>query len=249
MIVRMIGIVCAIGIGIGIVAADNFEVYSGRKGCESIVKDRERGECDAVQRKKNEACNINASCDLDKHKRQIDELKELQEKLKTINDSDRSNMESRIRDLRAQLDSRKAGAADVMKIAQACIDARAAVQDWFKNVAISTTERARDEAMRLRRDLLQKLKDADERRARAKEKRDANQNDSSARDEYERAATAYRDVEKELEAFNNKYGKDIERHADRLISHYREERDRHDEPTKQAENRLQKCKELQGLSY
>jgi hypothetical protein len=158
-------------------------------------------------------------------------------------------MEQTVRELKDALDARKAAAPDVMKIAQGCIDMRASVQDWFKNTAIPLTERARDDAIRLRRDLLEKLKNADDKRKTTKEKRDANPNDSSAKDDYERAATAYRDIEKELEAFNDKYGKDIERHGGRLIDQYKEERDRHDEPTKQAESRLQKCKDLIGLSY
>jgi hypothetical protein len=42
-------------LGIGTVLADNFEVYSGKKGCESIVKERERRDCQDLSRKKNDA--------------------------------------------------------------------------------------------------------------------------------------------------------------------------------------------------
>ena len=251
MLVRTIGLLGVLALGLGVVLADNFEVYSGRKGCESIVKDRERSDCNDVSRRKNEACNVTASCDFDSHKRDIEDYNESKRKLSSgaIADADKSRMEQTIRELKDKLDARRNAAPDVQKIAQNCIDARARVQEWFKNTAIPVTERARDDAMRLRNELLQKLKDADEKRKTTKDKRDANPNDSSAKDEYERAASAYRDAEKALEAFNDKYGRDVERHAGRLIDQYKEERDRHDEPTKQAENRKQKCIDLVGLSY
>lgn len=251
MMIRVAGVLCVLAMGIGVVLADNFEVYSGRRGCESIVKDRERRECEDVSRRKNEACNVTASCDYDRHKRDIEEYNEAKKQLSDgrVADADKGRLEQKIRELKDKLDSRRSAAPDVMKIAQNCIDARKNVQDWFKNTAIPVTERARDDAMRLRKELVDKLKEADDRRAKAKDKRDANPNDSSAKDEYERAAQAYRDAEKALEQFNDKYGREVERHAGRLIDQYKEERDRHDEPTKQAENRLQKCKDLRDLSY
>ena len=251
MMIRVAGFLCALAMGVGVVLADNFEVYSGRKGCESIVKERERRECEDLSRRKNEICNVSASCDYDRHKRDIEEYNEAKKQLSDgrVADADKGKLEQKIRELKDKLDSRRAAAPDVMKIAQDCIDARARVQDWFKNTAIPVTERARDDAMRLRKDLVDKLKEADDRRAKAKDKRDANPNDSSAKDEYERAAQAYRDAEKALEQFNDKYGREVERHAGRLIDQYKEERDRHDEPTKQAQNRLQRCKDLRDLSY
>jgi hypothetical protein len=103
--------------------------------------------------------------------------------------------------------------------------------------------------LKLRAELLEKLKAADERRKSAKEKRDAKPDDSSLRDEYDKAAEAYREAEKRLGELNDKYGRDIERHADRLVQQYKDEKDRHDEPTKQAQNRLDKCKDLVSLSY
>jgi hypothetical protein len=251
MLIRVAGVVCVIVMGVGVVLADNFEVYSGRKGCESIIKDSERRDCQDLSRRKNDSCNVSASCDVDRHKRDIEDYNEAKRKLATgqIADADKSRLEQTIRELKDKLDARKNAAPDVMKIAQGCIDMRARVQDWFKDVAISVTERARDDAMKLRKELVDKLKESDDRRQNAKNKRDANPNDSGAKDDYERAAAAYRDAEKALEAFNDRYGRDVERHAGRLIDQYKEERDRHDEPTKQAENRLQRCKDLTGMSY
>jgi len=195
------------------VLADNFEVYSGRRGCDSIVKERERRDCQDLQRAKNDACNQTASCDMDRQKRDIDEFNEVKKQLADgrVADSDKPALERKIRDLEARLNARKAAAPDVMKIAQGCIDARAKVQDWFKNVGIPVTERARDDAMKLRKELVDKLREADERRRNAKEKRDANPNDSSAKDEYERAAEKYREAEKALEQFSERYGRDVER--------------------------------------
>jgi hypothetical protein len=60
MMIRVAGFVCVLAMGIGVVLADNFEVYSGRRGCDSVVKDSERRDCQDVQRRKNDACNQTA---------------------------------------------------------------------------------------------------------------------------------------------------------------------------------------------
>lgn len=51
--------------------------------------------------------------------------------------------------------------------------------------------------------------------------------DSSARSDYERATAETLDAEQPLEQFNNKYGKDIERYAAKLIEHYENGKSEH----------------------
>ena len=82
---------------------------------------------------------------------------------------------------------------------------------------IRLTEQTRDDALRLCKDLLDKLSDAQRTQADAKSKRDANPTDSGAQSDYDRPTRGMRNAEKALEQFNNKYGKDIERYASRLI--------------------------------
>ena len=124
--------------------------------------------------------------------------------------------------------------------------ARASVQKWFMETGIPLTERTRDDALRLRKDLLDKLADA---QADAKSKRDAKPGDSSAQSEYDRATEEMRNAEKALEQFNNKYGKDIERYASRLIDHYKSEKESHERPLTESRNRVESCKKVDNMSY
>jgi hypothetical protein len=71
---------------------------------------------------------------------------------------------------------------------------------------------------------------SERKQADAKSKRDAKPGDSSAQSEYDRATDEMRNAEKVLEQFNNKYGKDIERYASKLIDHYRSEKESHERP-------------------
>jgi len=111
------------------------------------------------------------------------------------------------------------------------------------------TERTRDDALRQRKDLLDKLADAQKKQADAKSKRDAKPSDSNAQSDYDRATEDMRNVEKSLEQFNNKYGKDIERYASKLVAQYQEERASHERPLGEAKNRVDNCKKLDNMSY
>lgn len=105
MMLRVAGFVCVLVLGIGVGVADNFEVLSGRKGCESIVKDRERSECQDMSRRKNEACNQTASCDFDRHRRDIEEYNEAKKQLADgrVADADKGRLEQKIRERKDKL--------------------------------------------------------------------------------------------------------------------------------------------------
>lgn len=114
---------------------------------------------------------------------------------------------------------------------------------------IPLTERTRDDALRIRKDLLDKLADAQRKQADARSKRDARPGDSNAQSEHDRATEEMRNAEKALEQFNNKYGKDIERYAAKLIDQYRSEKESHERPLTEARNRVENCKKLDNMSY
>jgi hypothetical protein len=107
----------------------------------------------------------------------------------------------------------------------------------------------RDEALRLRKELLDKLGDAQRKQADARNKREAKPGDSGAQSDYDRATDEMRNAEKSLEQFNAKYGKDIERYADKLIGHYKFQKDSHDGPLLEAKNRVENCKRIDNLSF
>jgi hypothetical protein len=154
-----------------------------------------------------------------------------------------------VRTLKEQLDRAKAAAREGTSLAQGCVTARENVQKWFMETGIRLTEQTRDDALRLRKDLLDKLSDAQRKQADAKSRRDAKPGDSSAQSEYDRATEEMRNAEKALEQFNNKYGKDIERNASRLIDQYKAEKQSHEKPLSEARNRVDNCKKVDNMSY
>jgi len=233
----------------GLAFANNFEVYSGKSGCESIVLDDARRACEDVQRKKNDACNVKMTCELRDQEDDIKEYNAAIDKRNSINDSDRDRLEETIRDIKKRPDGRKAQAPEGIKIASECINRREDVQTWFADVAIPTTRRAGEEALKIRQSLLEKLADAQKRREEAKARRDADPNDDARKAEWEKAAQQARDVEKELEQFNYTYGNDIQRHVDRLVQKYVDGKTEHDDPFEQATNRLEKCQKVDALRY
>ena len=101
--------------------------------------------------------------------------------------------------LKDDLDQRKEQARRNTSLADTCVQRREDVQRWFEQKAIPITEHARDEALRERKDLLDKLADAQQKVRDAKDKRDARPGDSGAQDEYARAVDDLRAVEKALE--------------------------------------------------
>ncbi|HLL25379.1 MAG TPA: hypothetical protein VK427_24755 [Kofleriaceae bacterium] len=245
----MVVMVC---LGIAAQAAEyNFYEQADKKGCASIITDRGQTDCAAVQRRKDELCGVPVECDPDRQEKTIAKYKEAKERLDSgkVNDSDRDKLKDTVRDLKDELDRRKDAARRGTSDAHACVRAREDVQKWFLESAIPLTERTRDEALRLRKDLLDRLADAQRKQVAAKSKRDSNPGDSGAQSEYDRASEEMRNAEKALEQFNNKYGKDIERYASRLIDHYKSEKESHERPLSEARNRVENCKKVDNMSY
>jgi hypothetical protein len=229
----------------------NFYEQADKKGCASIITERGQDECARAQRAKDDACNVPVACDVDKQERLIAQYKEAKERLDRgqVADADKDKLKDTVRLLRETLDANKDAARSGTSKAQGCVAARENVQKWFMETGITLTERTRDDALRLRKDLLDKLADAQKKQADAKAKRDAKPGDTNVQNDYDRATNEMRDAEKALEQFNTKYGKDIERYASRLIDQYKAERESHERPLSEARNRVDNCKKVDNMSY
>jgi hypothetical protein len=229
----------------------NFYEQADKKGCASIITERGQGDCAAIQRRKDELCSVPVECDVDKQERTIAKYKEAKERLDRgqVADADKDKLRESVRLLKEALDTAKNGARKGTSDVQACVTARENVQKWFMETGISLTERTRDEALRTRKDLLDKLADAQKKQADAKAQRDARPGDSNRQRDYDRATDEMRNAEKALEQFNTRYGKDIERYASRLIDQYKSERESHERPLSEARNRVENCKKLDNMSY
>jgi hypothetical protein len=209
-----------LGLAVGVYAAEyNFYDQADKKGCASIITERGQDECARVQRAKDDACSVPVQCDVDKQERLIATYKETKDQLDRgqVADSDKDRLKEKVRNLKEQLDTNKEAARSGTSKADGCVTAREDVQKWFMETGIRLTEQTRDDALRQRKDLLDKLADAQRKQADAKSKRDAKPGDSNTQSDYDRATEEMRNAEKALEQFNSKYGKDFERHASRLI--------------------------------
>jgi len=229
----------------------NFYEQADKKGCASIITERGQDECTRVQGAKDDACSVPVECDVNKQERLIARYKEAKERLDRgeVADADKEKIKDTVRLLKEALDASKDAARSGTSKAQGCVTARENVQKWFMETGIRLTEQTRDDALRLRKDLLDKLADAQRKQADAKAKRDAKPGDSSAQSDYDRATDEMRNAEKALEQFNNKYGKDIERYASRLIDQYQAEKESHEKPLTEARNRVENCKKVDNMSY
>jgi hypothetical protein len=241
-----------LGLTVAVYASEyNFYEQADKKGCSSIITERGQDDCARVQRAKDDACNVAVDCDVDKQERTIAKYKEAKDRLDRgqVADADKDKLKDTVRALKDELDTRKADARKGTSIVQGCVTARENVQKWFMETGIPLTERTRDDALRIRKDLLDKLADAQRKQTEAKSKRDAKPGDSSAQSDYDRATDELRSAEKALEQFNNKYGKDIERYASRLIDQYKSEKESHERPLTEARKRVDNCKKVDDMSY
>lgn len=244
--------VLTLGLAVAAYASEyNFYDQADKKGCASIITERGQSDCAAIQRRKDELCSVPVECDVDKQERMIAKYKEAKERLDhgQVADADKDKVKESIRLLKEALDTAKNGARKGTSDVQACVTARENVQKWFMETGISLTERTRDEALRTRKELLDKLADAQKKQADAKAQRDAQPRDSNRQRDYDRATDEMRNAEKALEQFNTRYGKDIERYASKLIDHYKSERESHERPLSEAKNRVENCKKVDNMSY
>jgi hypothetical protein len=208
-------IMATLGLTVAAYASEyNFCEQADKKGCASIITERGQSDCAAVQRAKDDACRVSVECDVDKQERLIAKYKDAKDRLDRgqVADADKDKLKETITAYKEQLDLAKDGARKGTSYAQSCVDTREAVHKWFSETGIRLTEQTRDDALRQRKDLLDRLADAQRKQADAKSKRDAKPGDSNAQSDYERATDEMRNAEKALEQFNTKYGKDIERY-------------------------------------
>lgn len=229
----------------------NFYEQADKQGCASIITEHGQEECAKVQATKNEMCSVPVRCDFNEFERRVDKYKEAKDRLDRgqVADADKAKLEESVRDAKNVLDALKQNARTDTAAARGCVDARRNVQKWFSEVGIPLTERTRDEATQLRKGALEKLADAQRKQGDAKSKRDAKPGDSGAQTDYERATDELRTAENELARLNAKYGRDIERYADKLLRHYKDEKDSHDRPLIEASNRLDACKKIDNTNY
>jgi len=242
--------------------AQNFYELSGKKGCDSVMESR-RNECEDLNAKKERACEMQGRCDLDKQIAQIAEYKAASERLNSgqIADADRDSFKESIEKMKAELEDRKKDAEANERAARECADARHAVYDFFGDRVIPDTEHAASEAKDRRKDLLEQLDKAEVLQHASKDKRDELEGADpekdkerwdeyqKMRDEYEKNASAYREVEAKLAEFNRSHGDDIDSGAQRLVTYYRSEQNGHSTAIEEQKTRAVNCGKLEYLSY
>ncbi|MEO8840999.1 MAG: hypothetical protein ABI704_05470 [Kofleriaceae bacterium] len=157
----------------------NFKAAAGQSGCASIItKDGIRA-CKAVQEAKNTACNRPSSCELDKQEQWAKDYGELYKWWdeggdnagKNLPDNDfKRDKQRQMRELVDRLQIGRTSATAGATLANECIQARTAVQNWFENVAIPLTGRTKDELLPIRRALVDKFNETKAKREDAKKK-------------------------------------------------------------------------------
>ena len=78
------------GLGVAAQASEyNFYNQADKKGCASIITERGQSDCAAVQRRKDDLCNVPVDCDPDRQEKTIAKYKEAKERLDSgkVNDS------------------------------------------------------------------------------------------------------------------------------------------------------------------
>jgi hypothetical protein len=242
--------------------AQHFYELSGKRGCDSVMESF-RSECNDLNAKKDRACQMQGSCDLDRHIAQIAEYRAAVERLNAgqIAEADRDSFKTSIEKMKAELDARKNEAEVNERAARECADARQAVYDFFDDDVIPDTERTASEAKDRRKGLLEELDKAEVLEQAAKDKRDelagADPEKDRARwdeyvkmrDEYEKNAAAYREAEAKLAEFNRTHGDDIDSGVQRLVAYYKSEQDGHETAIEEQKNRSEKCGKLEYMSY
>jgi hypothetical protein len=242
--------------------AQNFYELSGKMGCDSVMDSR-RSQCNDLNAKKDRACQMEGSCDLDKHIEQIAEYKAAAGRLDKgeIAEADRDSFKTSIEKMKAELDARKNDAGANERAARDCVDARQAVYDFFGRDVIPDTERAGRDATDRRKVLLEEIDKAEVLQKAAKDKRDelagADPEKDRARwdeyvkmrDEYEKNAAAYREAEAKLAEFNRTHGDDIDHDVQRLVAYYRSQQAGHSTAIEEQKIRSEKCGKLEYMSY
>lgn len=254
--VFLTGLLCSTG-----AHAQNFYELSSKTGCDSVI-DPLRGECVNLNAKKENACELKGSCDLDKQIAQIAELKEGRRRLDAgeIADADRSTFEATLDHLEEELEARQEEAGEFERAARECADSRQAVYDFFDDEVIPQTVDVADDTVLRRKELLEALDKAEVLQRAAKDNRDELAGASPETDrvrydeyvrmqeEYEKLAAAYREAELRLKEHNEAHGDPVDRYLERLIAYYKSEQAGHAQEIEQQKNRAENCGKLEYLS-
>jgi hypothetical protein len=232
-------------------AFQNFHDQAGRKGCASIITVKGQEDCEKIYAEQTKMCGVSLDCDVKKHEATIKEYTEAKAKLASgkYNAAEKEVLEKSIANLKQELDANKEAARKGAQLAQQCLTARQNVQTWFKEEGAKITVEVRDRALAERRQLLEKLADAQKRQTAAKAAREAKPDDSSARSEYERTTGDMRNAENALAEFNRKYGTDIEESAQKLLNHYEAQAQSHETALKETGTAVENCKRIDNSSY
>jgi len=166
-----------------------------------------------------------------------------------VSDSDKESSRREIRELREKLVNGTNAANAGATIARDCVAARDAVQKYFENVAIPLTEQTRNELVPQRKALVEKFNETKAKRDAARTKSENSPNDTGLRREWEIARDEHTDAGQKLDRFDKEYGPDIWDNADKLIRHYREEKTKHETPTRETANRLITCEKTVAVKY
>ena len=244
--------------------AQNFARLSGNRGCASVVTESLRRQCSNLHDVQVRECNASTRCELDDYKELLEEYEELEERIEDgdFAASDLDRMKDKLEDMERKIRSLRDQAEENVEQANRCIDAREEMQRFFMGVAVPATKRALDEAKDQREELLEALEEAEEANKEAREARDEAQDEldddrgnrtlqdalKRAKDEYEDAHKAFNEAQKALAAFNEAHGKDIERHADRMLDHYEDENKSHQRPIDERRRGRDNCRQLRGTS-
>lgn len=211
-------------------------------------------ECKKVQGTKNTACNRSTTCEVDKQeewKKSYDELYKWwsSEGSKLPDNSFKSDKQRQMRELVDKLVAGKSAGAAGVTIANECITARNAVQKWFENTAIPLAEKVKNELVPMRKALVEKFNETKTKREDTKKKSEDNPKDDGLRREWESARDANIEAGRKVDEFDKTYGPDIEYNHDRVVRYWGSEKTNHDEPSKQAENRLAKCERVVKVEW
>ncbi len=241
--------------------AQNFYELAKKENCESVM-DSLRGECNTLNTKKDGVCKMQGSCDLEKQIKEIAIYRADVKRLSSgeIAEADRNAFKESIEKMKAQLDARKQDATANERAARECADARQAVYDFFNDKVIPQTDRAAREAMDRREGLLEQLDKAEVLQRAAKDQRDKlagvdPEKDKARwdeyikmRDEYDKNAATYREVEARMAEANRKHGPDTDRNVQDMLKYYKGKQEGHKIEIEQQKDRSEKCGKLEHLS-
>ncbi len=232
----------------------NFESYAKKSGCASIPFSSEKRSCDSAQTEKNNACNVALECDINKAKRLKAKYDKAEQNLKSATGPMIKQLETKKATLQTALNAlNKIGESGTSRAAD-CINRRKDVQKVFDKIP-RLLERARDQALRVRKLLTDSLNTAQAKRVETKKTmesaargKDSNKKSSTKRAWHD-AIKAVKAIGAKFKLFDRNNGRIIKKSVVKLIAHYKEEEDKHEDYIDEAEVRMNNCKKLSRFKF